>query len=101
MIMDLLIEEKKAKRIIEAAEKKAKILISDAKESAEAILREAALKVKVDQMTKDENVKTRNESEEITQECCKKKENLKNKAESNINQAVQYVIKEVLCVDSD
>ena len=101
MIIDLLVEEKKAKKIIETAENKAKDLIKESQEKAETILREAISEIKVDQMTREDNVKTTKEALEIGIEYSKKMEYLKNKAKSHIDQAVQYVIKEVLCVDRD
>ena len=101
MIIDLLVEEKKAKKIIETAENKAKDLIREAQANGETILREAVSKIKVDQITKEENANTIKETQKINIEYGKKKEELKNKAKSHIDQAVQYVVEEVLCVERE
>ena len=101
MIIDLLVEEKKAKKVIETAENKAKDLLMEAQENAKIILREAASKIKIDQMTKEENAKTLKEIQKINVEYGKKKEELKKKAKSHIDQAVQYVIEEVLYVERE
>jgi hypothetical protein len=100
MIIDLLIEEKKAKRIIEVSENKANNLIIEAKERAKIIQTDAISKIKIDHKKK-EDVDIRKEVIEIDKEYAEKKEDLRNKALNHMDQAVDFLVKEVLNFDRE
>lgn len=99
MIIDLLIEEKKAKRIIEVSENKANNIIREAKESAKIIQTDAVSKSKIDHIKREEDVNIKKEIIEIDKEYTEKKEDLRNKALNHMDQAVDFLVKEVLNVD--
>lgn len=96
MIVELLVEERRAKKLVEEAKETAEGIIRDAQENAEKIRCKSTLKNNVDERTKTETERAKKEAKKLLADYDQRIEEIRRKAKLHIGEAVTLVLKEML-----